>query len=206
MLNGKLVGASFSGQDAIDAFYKLSGDLNTSKAFEAMYQQFYALESNNEGNGGGDGKFQNYKDWFDKQLQYKFLNNFTFEDAIYHYNFGEGEPITVNLNSLNFDDITVERFLKSEKRYQDSPLLVVNFLGDDQKKGRTQQGLIYGSITLVYIGHNKIMALPDECNFKQHRGKTFTRRNILTFLGSLYNGRGTSYFIFFKGTAKIEKK
>src|SRR5690606_32073437 len=82
------------------------------------------------GNGGGDpkGKYKNYSEWFQRVLQHKFLNNFTFEDAIYHYNFGEGESVTVNINTLNFDGITVERFLKSKEFHEGYRKIAVNFL------------------------------------------------------------------------------
>src|SRR5690606_27435464 len=56
-LNGQLVGASFTGQDAIDAFLQLIGE-SSSKAFEAQVQNTYELSTTPDddgGNGGGNG-------------------------------------------------------------------------------------------------------------------------------------------------------
>ena len=192
--------------------------LNNPEAFAAKFYEFSDFDENNgngggggNGNGGGDQQpknnknYRNYKDYYQKTLKHKFLNNFTFEDAIYHYNFGKGESVTVNLNTLNFDGITVERFLKSKQFHEGYPKIVVNFLGSDYKGLRKEQGLIYGNITLVYIGDNKIMALTDQYNFEMHKAE-ITKRNILTFMGSMYNGAGTPYYINFQGTAIIKNK
>src|SRR5690606_30583758 len=136
---------------------------------------------NGGGNGGGDqqpknnSSYRNYNDWYKKVLQHKFLKNFNFDDAIYHYNFGKGESVTVNLNTLNFDGITVDRFLKSKQFHEGYPKIVVNFLGSDYKGFRKEQGLIYGNITLVYIGNNKIMALTDQYNFEMHKAEITKR-------------------------------
>jgi len=211
--NGNVVAGSFDGQDAQNLFnqYLNSSSKKSEEEVQKMYE-FTTSEENDGNGGGGDGKskdsrkYKSYNDYYQKVLRHKFLKNFTFEDAIYHYNFGKGESVTVNLNTLNFDDITVERFLKSEKRYQNHPSITVNFLGSDYKGDRKEQGLIYGNITLVYLGNNKIMALPDEYNFEIHKGNILTKRNILTFMGSLYNGAGNSYHIYFQGTAKIKTK
>ena len=190
------------------------------KSLEAFLQNFFEIatpdtDGDGEGDGGSDGngdpgkgnqtKYKSYGEWYQKVLQHKFLNNFSFEDAIFHYNYGKGEPVTVNLSTLNFDDITVERFLKSKRRYQDHPSITVNFLGSDYKGYRKEQGLIYGNITLVYIGNNTIMALPDQYNFEMH-GSKISMRNILTAMGGIFNGYGTPYHIYFQGTAKIKTK
>lgn len=49
------------------------------------------------------------------------------------------------------------------------------------------------------------MALPDEYNFEMHKAE-MTKRNVLTFLGGMWNGAGTPYYIYFQGTAKIKTK
>ena len=56
MLNGNLVGATFTGQDAIDAFFHLT-DGSPEKIFEAALTKFYEFEDfdENNGNGGGGG-------------------------------------------------------------------------------------------------------------------------------------------------------
>src|SRR5690554_1703137 len=196
--NGQLVGESFS------------------KTIETTLEQAYLFleEPTDDDGGGGDGNsgenqqpknYRNYNDYYQKVLRHKFLNNFSFEDAIFHYNYGKGEPVTVNLSTLNFDDITVERFLKSKRQYQDHPSITVNFLGIDYKGYRKEQGLIYGNITLVYIGNNTIMALPDQYNFEMH-GSKISMRNILTAMGGIFNGYGTPYHIYFQGTAKIKTR
>ncbi|WP_372474785.1 hypothetical protein AB4865_05840 [Capnocytophaga sp. ARDL2] len=85
-------------------------------------------------------------------------------------------------------------------------MLVVNFLGNDFVNNRVEQGLIYGNISLVYIGNNRIMALPNTYNFEIHHGKIFTMRNFLTFMGGMFNGHGTAYPIYFNGTTKINTR
>lgn len=177
-------------------------------SMDANFDESGSDDGGGNGNGGGKnkGKYKSYSEWFQNELRHRFLNNFTFEDAIHHYSFGEGESVTVNLNSLNFDGVTVERFLNSKRRHQGHPSITVNFLGNDYKGDRKEQGLIYGNITLVYIGNNTIMALPDQYNFEMHKGNLMSKRNVLTFMGSLYNGYGIPYYINFQGTTKIKTK
>ena len=54
MLNGNLVGATFTGQDAIDAFFHLT-DGSPEKIFEAAVTKFYEFEDFDENNGNGGG-------------------------------------------------------------------------------------------------------------------------------------------------------
>lgn len=124
--NGELMGWQFTGEDAKDIFMLLTGQ-TAKQELEVTVQIIMKLSSfdkDGEGSGsssnnsGGDKKnsflgnrnYKSYNDFYQQHLKQKFLNNFTFEDAIYHYNFGKGEPVYVNLSSLNFDGITVERF------------------------------------------------------------------------------------------------
>src|SRR5690606_16252621 len=53
-LNGNLVGASFTEQDAIDAFLQLIGE-SSSKVFEAQVQNTYELSTTPDDDGGGGG-------------------------------------------------------------------------------------------------------------------------------------------------------
>lgn len=91
----------------------------------------------------------------------------------------------MNLNTLNFDVVTVERFLKSEKKHEGYPSIGSDFLGSDYKGDRRDQGLIYGNITLVYIGNNTIMTLPDEYNFEMNKAE-LTKRNVLIFMRGMW--------------------
>ncbi len=55
-LNGNLVGATFTGKDAIDAFFHLTDD-SPEKTFEVAVTKFYEFSDfdENNGNGGGGG-------------------------------------------------------------------------------------------------------------------------------------------------------
>lgn len=76
MLDGKLVGASFRGQDAIDAFNTLTGNESSSKTFETTYQNFYEMSSPNEENGGGNGNGGGIKT-LNPITEYFFKNGFS---------------------------------------------------------------------------------------------------------------------------------
>lgn len=58
-LGGKFVGASFTGQDAIDAYLQLAGESSASGVFEALIQDIYELSDGDSGisfsGGGGEG-------------------------------------------------------------------------------------------------------------------------------------------------------
>lgn len=141
-------------------------------------------------------------------LQRKFLNDFTFEDAVWHYRLGKGASIDVNLSSLDLSRVRVNDFNIKGDKWKDingtnAVRLVVNF--NQTYYTNPRQALIYGSITLIYIGNNKVMALPDTYDFdiKLNPTKRGLIRDFATLGGSFYNGHGKPYEIRFLGTTTI---
>ena len=79
-LNGNLIGATFTEQDAIDAFLQLIGE-SSSEAFEVAVQNTYEIETtpgDDGGGGGGNGNGDPKK----KKLQSKKYNNNAFSSAM----------------------------------------------------------------------------------------------------------------------------
>ncbi|MGG5506014.1 MULTISPECIES: hypothetical protein [unclassified Myroides] len=82
-------------------------------------------------------------------------------------------------------------------------MIYVNF--DQAYYTNPKQALIYGSIALVLIGPNRVMALPDTYDF-DIRFNLSTReivRNVGTLWGAFYNQFGKPYEIRFLGTTSI---
>ncbi len=75
-LNGNLVGATFTGKDAIDAFLHLA-DGSPEKTFEVAVTKFYEFsdfdENNGNGGGNGNGKGGGKKD--NRTLKQKYVDN-----------------------------------------------------------------------------------------------------------------------------------
>jgi len=128
----------------------------------------------------------------------------TFEEAIWHYRLGKGKPVYVRLNKLDLSKVRVKDFIGAKYSHQGYPMIYANF--DLDYYTNPNQALIYGSIALVYLGENTIMALPDTYDFDLKFRPTLKGfiRDFATQLGSLYNGGGTPYTINFLVTAKIK--
>jgi RHS repeat-associated protein len=145
-----------------------------------------------------------YKNQFDKILQHKFLKNFTFNDAIWHYRLGDGESVTVRLNTIDFGDLSVKDFDNPDFEHQGQPGKYVRLSSlSNIMAGNKEQALIYGTINVVYIGQNQIMVLPNQYDFDYQFNGSF-KRNFATMLGSLYSGGGTPYYINFQGVTTIK--
>ena len=136
-------------------------------------------------------------------LKSKFLNDFTFEDAIWHYRLGKGAPIDVNLSSLDLSGVRKDDFKNTRYRHQNHPMIYVNF--DQGYYTNPKQALIYGTIALVLIGPNRVMALPDTYDFDIKLNPTVQGiiRDIATLWGAFYSNYGTAYEIRFNGTSSI---
>ena len=135
------------------------------------------------------------------------LNNddyLTPEEAIWHYRMGEGKPVNVQLSKLNLSKIRVSDFKDTELSHQGYPMIYANF--DQSHYTNFDQAIIYGTIALVYLGNNTVMALPDTYDFDMKYNYTSLEgiiRDFGTLMGSYWNGVGTPYVIQFLGTAKI---
>src|SRR5690554_327045 len=212
--------ASYGFKDFSDSFAEVEGS-ESSESSEtsnnaASYSNFFGsvAESAAEGDVSLDGGkcpdgdcgdiYSKYKKDFKNNLQHKFLNDFTFNDAIWHYRLGGGMPVDVRLNQIDLSKIRVGAFKNAKYDHQGYPKIYVNF--DLDYYTNPNQALVYGSIALVYIGDNTVMALPDVYDFDLKFRPTLKGfiRDLATVAGSIYNGAGTSYYINFLGTAKIE--
>lgn len=144
----------------------------------------------------------NYANGFNSYLSNKFLNNFSFDDAIWHYRLGNGAPVNINLSSLDFSSVKVSDFDTPEFIYEGAPGIWVRF---DNKKDyvNPSQALIYGTVDVVYIGNNRIMVLPNTYDFDLKLEKGSLKRDFATMMGAMYNGSVTPYVIYFNGTTKI---
>lgn len=65
-------------------------------------------------------------------------------------------------------------------------------------------GLVYGSITVEYLGNNSFRILPDTYDFDIHANNFFSwstiERNIETIGASMLRGTGTPFKIIFNGS------
>ena len=129
----------------------------------------------------------------------------SFEDAIWHYRMGQGQPVNVYLNTLDFSKVSVRDFNNPDFIHQGNPGKYISF-DMPTKYTNPEQALIYGTIGVVYLGNNRIMALPDKYDF-DIKGKMTVKgvfRDAATILGATYNGIGKPYYIQFMGTTKIK--
>jgi hypothetical protein len=150
------------------------------------------------GSSNGDSPYQN---WFENEGKHKYYNNFTFEDAIWHYRLGNGQPVDININQLNLSNVTVRSFRNAENTLEGNPRIILNLFS---KSNITQQGLIHGNVEIVYLGNNSVMIKPNEYNFDWFIPSGFNSRNFFTSVGAFWNGGGTSFWIQYNGIYKIK--
>jgi hypothetical protein len=76
-------------------------------------------------------------------------------------------------------------------------------LFDNVQSGNYGVGLVYGSITVEYLGNNSFRILPDMYDFDIHANSFFSRgtikRNIETIGAGILHGSGTPFKIIFNG-------
>jgi len=134
----------------------------------------------------------------------------TFEEAIWHYRLGNGEPVNVKLSKMDLSILKVSDFDNPDFIHQGNPGRYVRLSSiNSLVSGNRSEGLVYGTIEVVYIGGNKVMALPNEYDFNMNWEQSIRgfSRDIATFYGGLYNSMGMggqSYWIQFIGTATIK--
>jgi hypothetical protein len=68
----------------------------------------------------------------------------------------------------------------------------------------TEQGLIYGNITLYLMEGKKVFAFPDYYDFDLKLQEGTFKRDMFTIMGQYYNGGGTPYEIDFYNSVQIK--
>ncbi len=125
----------------------------------------------------------------------------TFGEADGHYKWGFGEPLYVDLDKIDFGDVTMARFNNPEFYSEGHPGVYVRFETSDYVN--RDQALIYGTIGIVKIGDNTIMAMPDIYDFDLKLKDGSFIRDAATVLGKTYAGWGIQFPIYFRGTTTL---
>jgi RHS repeat-associated protein len=125
----------------------------------------------------------------------------TYEEAKYNYKHGNGRSAYVDLNKLNLSKIHASDF-NHKKTYQGYPTLIVNLLGEHM--ANAEEGAVFGRITLVLIGENKVMALEDTYDFDIKGTPNRFFRDFATMHKKSQTGPGVPYSIIFLGTKEIQ--
>jgi len=116
---------------------------------------------------------------------------------------GKGEPVDVRLSKIDLSFLKVSDFENPDFIHQGNPGRRVRLSSIDRLVGGNRsEGLVYGTIDVVYIGGNKVMALPNEYDFNMNWEQSIRgfSRDIATFNGGLYVSMrmgGQSYWIQF---------
>jgi hypothetical protein len=125
----------------------------------------------------------------------------TFGEADGNYKWGNGQPLYVDLDKLDFGDVSMSRFDNPEFSIEGHPGVYVRFETSDYVN--SNQALVYGTIGIVKIGDNTIMAMPDTYNFDLKLQKGTFMRDVATLWGKHYAGYGTPFQIYFRGTTTL---
>ena len=67
----------------------------------------------------------------------------------------------------------------------------------------SNDGPVYGTITLILVDKNTVIALPDTYNFDIKNLSTSKTRNILTLIGNTVAGNGKGFKINFTGSKNV---
>jgi hypothetical protein len=131
-----------------------------------------------------------------------------FIEAYIWWKYGDGEPLTVDLSEIDLSRISSSDFPSGvgDIRY-------FNLL--QNKYNKLDDGLVYGTITLKYLGNNQVEIVGnDTYNFEIHKIqnvknlKNVSReslRNIETMIALGIHGTGKPFKIYFRGKGKIGK-
>jgi len=129
------------------------------------------------------------------------------EDFINNYRYGKGKSSIAPIALINLDGLTVESFGNPTYYYEDGqdkyPAIQINY--DQGFYKDPDHAFIFGTITVILIGDNLIMALPDTYNFdlKNDFSTKGMVRNFGTMIGQAYNGAGNGFPIYIMGTKRI---
>ena len=127
----------------------------------------------------------------------------SFAEAYGWYSEGNGESITVDAEKLDLNQFIGPECFEIGKIT--SLYLLPASYGKSQLLTDSQilQGLVYGSITIEYLGNNQFKIHTDNYGFEMHNNPKHAinvfLRNIETFGAHLLHGQGTSFDIHFRG-------
>ena len=170
--------------ERIDLYHR-SNDVNWGNASQGVM----AMSNNNMDLEGAEDKYR-------KSIHFKPAKNGTLpvDEANYHYRNGNGASITVDASELDLSMIHPSDFKNSQ-------IMPVNLLF----RGNVNDGLVYGTLTLLYLGNNSVIVFPDQYNFDVKPWTSFKGdvRNIETIIGHWAAGEGIPFTINFENYGTI---
>ena len=69
----------------------------------------------------------------------------------------------------------------------------------------SSDGLVFGNLTFKRYANDACRAYSDTYDFEYHKGISSMPRNVATFFGRLYAGKGTSYIINIYGEKRLQR-
>lgn len=138
-------------------------------------------------------------------INYRQLNsamNTPFTQALIHYNSGTGLPLTLNVNSLDLDELTWDLLLscdlnKTNEKYSDTYVINLldsriittfwNKMSSDRFMGFISTAITLGTITLEHISGNRYKIVSGTYDFNIEKDNARYVRNLLTGLGFVVN-------------------
>ena len=118
----------------------------------------------------------------------------TLDEANEWYKNGNGKSLFIDINSIDLSML----YSLGDKYVGKTYSFNLQMLG-------SKDGLVYGHLKFRRYPNDACRAFQDTYDFDIHPGITSIPRNIATFFGSLYAGKGTSYKINIYGEQKLQK-
>ena len=114
----------------------------------------------------------------------------SFGEAFYWYGYGDGSPIRVDASKLDLGTIPIGKHKIDRWSVQTAAL-----------SGNYKVGVVYGSISVMYLGNNNFKILPDIYDFDLYwkMGWRTLIRNLETIGARYLHGTGTPFKIIFNG-------
>lgn len=117
----------------------------------------------------------------------------TYPETLDWWQNGGGQDLYVDLGKVDLYKIKPQDFPSGIGSTQQFNLLDYSNLND---------GMVYGTITLKYLGDNKVSSIGNTYNFDPKSGGSIIRE-AETWLGGKIAGHGSEFTIYFFGTGKI---
>lgn len=125
----------------------------------------------------------------------------TWREANNWYRHGKGQPLTVDLCKINLKGIKAADFRNKKEECFNLLFRLIGF-----KNHSINDGLVYGTITLRYLGNGRVKAVKNDIyNFDPKPWYGNTIRNIETIIGGWNAEVGQGYKIHFRGEGIISK-
>lgn len=143
-------------------------------------------ESDDGGDGASTGSANSNRPDADRAI--------TFLEAISWWHNGSGQPLFINLNSINLAGVYIEDF----EGVGDAVLFNLYL-----SSGSINDMLVYGQLYLTYMGDGKVRASLgfDIYDFDMQENSPI--RNVATTEAIFIHGEGTPFIIYLTGTATI---